>query len=279
MKNLKYTIGALLVGLSSSFMVSCDDDETTTPSTVAFFSDAYDAPEEGGSVTLGFQLDKPAVEDVTVTLSTSGSATAGEDFTLEESSVVVPAGETNGSFTINVINDLADDDNETIDVGISAAGLSTSGSYLVTIKDDDCPFTYVGAFGGDDVHINGRGLNIQYGADVTIAAGGASGHTLEGLNVEFMEDFWGEEVIEQVAVEITIDGAGNITIPEQHIFTTLYNGTEYPYDIVGTGKINTCDGTISIDYDVIQDGFAVGAWAHTNSYMTDLIFHAELTPL
>jgi hypothetical protein len=94
-----------------------------------------------------------------------------------------------------------------------------------------------------------------------------------------MENFWGETVINQVPVTMTIDGAGNITIPDQYIFTTLYDGAEYEYHIYGTGVLNTCDGNITLNYEMDQDGFKVATYVHSpGNWMTDLLFKAVLAP-
>lgn len=260
-----------------TFCVSCDDDDESGPSSIGFFSSGYDATESDGKLTLGFQLDKPTSSDLTVTLATSGTATEGEDYTLTESSITIAAGETNGSFEVNLIKDIVFEDDETIIVSIaSAGGLPVAGTYTINVADDDCDFEWIGNLVGVDVNIDLKS-KYQGVGDVTIALDGDT-YTVSGLNEDWMFNWWGEEVIESVPVVMTVDQGGAITIEEQYIMTTLYNGNEYPYSIVGSGQVNTCDGTVVINYEMIQDGFEVGAWAHANGYMTDLIFKAVLSP-
>jgi hypothetical protein len=274
MKKFNHLIGFLLLACLSLVVVSCDDDETAKPSTVSFYATSFAASESGGPITLGFQLDEPAVEDVSVTLTFTGTATQGEDYTVPETSLVIPKGETNGSFAIDITKDIVFEGDETISVAMASSGLTASEPYVVTITDDDCDFSWVGNFGGVDGDFDGIGY--QGTAAVTIVADGAGGYTIEGLNEDFILNVWGEEVQTRVPVTFTVDSEGTITIPDQYIFTTLYNGTLYDYNISGTGAIRSCDGTIVIDYEMNQDGFLVGEWLNANGYMTDEMFKAEL---
>lgn len=270
-------IFALLLFAATVF-VSCEDESSSSPSKISFFGEEFTAKETDGLITLGFQLDNPATKDITVSLSvTGGTATEGVDFEMPETSRTIRAGETNGSFAIELINDVADEEDETIEITISAEGLSTEvAKYTVTATDDDCPFEWLGDLGGTDANLDKAGFTGE--ADVTITNDGGTLKIL-GLNRDFISAFWGEEIIDEVAVTFTMDGGGNITIEDQYIFTTLYNGVEYPYHIYGTGVLNTCDGNITIDYELDQEGFKVGAYCHSpGNWMTDDIFKAVLVP-
>jgi hypothetical protein len=101
-------------------------------------------------------------------------------------------------------------------------------------------------------------------------------YTIDGLNQDFMANFWGETITTSTPVVFTVDEDGMITIEDQFIFTTDFEGNPYDYHVYGTGKINVC-GTIIIDYEMDQDGFLVGDWLNTNGYMTDELFKATLT--
>lgn len=277
MKNINNYFFAIALLAISITITSCSEDEVGAKS-IKFASTEFSTSESDGAVTLGFQLDNPATADVTVELNVSGTATSGQDFDLEEDAIVIHKGETNGSFTLDVKKDILFEGDETIEVKfVSITGITApTDSYVVTIEDDDCEFDWIGELGGTDVDLDKE--ETTYDADVTIAQV-EGGYTIDGLNVGFMEGWWGETVISSNPVSFTVDSDGNITIPLQHIFTTLYKGTEYPYDIEGTGRLNTCDGSISLDYEMIQDGFEVGAYCHTTgNWMTSLIFQAVLVP-
>jgi hypothetical protein len=272
MKRL-FSIKTFAVALAAvSVLVSCEED-SDSPSKLS--GSEFTAAETAGTLTLGFQLDNPVSKDTEVTFDvTGGTATEGEDFELVESSGTLVAGETNGKFSINLLNDLEDEEAETVIVTITSGGIS--GEYTLTITDDDCPFEWIGALGGTDANLDkGDFLGV---ADVVISEDGGT-YTIEGLNTDFIANFWGETIIDQVPVTFTVDGGGNITIPDQYIFTTLYDGDEYPYHIYGTGVVNTCDGNVTIDYELDQEGFLVGNYVHnTGKWMTDPIFKAVLVP-
>lgn len=104
--------------------------------------------------------------------------------------------------------------------------------------------------------------------------------TIVGLNFGWMEDFWGEEVIDSTFVNVNVNWcAETVTIPEQDYITTLYNGSEYPYTIEGSGTFDTsgANPTLIIDYEVFQDGFSPSQWAFDNGYESAAKFKATLT--
>lgn len=131
-----------------------------------------------------------------------------------------------------------------------------------------------GDYIGVDSNIDGE--EFKGTADVNIELDGEV-YKISGLNTDFMETFWGEAIQTSVPVTFTVDEEGNITIEDQYIFTTLYDGDLYEYHISGTGKVSVC-GDITIDYELSQDGFLVGEWLHDNGYMTDSMFKATLSP-
>ena len=95
--------------------------------------------EGGGRVTITVALTSPAGPGgVTVTLTTGGTATSGDDYTLSSRTVNIAAGATAGTAIIRVIDDSVDDDYETIIVNAAAGGSSLSAVPLtLTITDDD----------------------------------------------------------------------------------------------------------------------------------------------
>jgi hypothetical protein len=217
--------------------------------------------------------------------------TYGEDYTVEGGSsstgtVSIAPGKTGteavGHIVINGVQDFDTEENVTLNVKLTSAdgnvqvGYPYKNSYTFTIADDDCPFDFVGPLDGVDGNLDGGGF--EGAADATIAFDGTT-YTIDGLNSDFILNFWGEEVQTSVPVIMQIAPGGAITIDDQYIFTTLYDGDLYDYHISGTGQVNYCDGTITLDYEMNQDGFEVGAWLHDNGYMTDPIFKAVLTPV
>ncbi len=119
------------------------------------------------------------------------------------------------------------------------------------------------------------GTDADYASQITSSID-CTGTFLRGINAEWMFDFWGEEILEEANVYYTDDGAGNITIADQYIFTTLYSGSEYDYTITGTGVIDGT-GTLTLQYYLDQDGFDVSGWYFANGFSTTPYFEAVVT--
>ncbi len=60
---------------------------------------------EGDSALITATLNTSTIDDVTIQLTTSGSAEAGTDYTLSEESILIPRGETTASLKVRVLND------------------------------------------------------------------------------------------------------------------------------------------------------------------------------
>lgn len=97
--------------------------------------------ENGGSATVTATLSHAFTGDVTVILAFSGTAANGIDFSPSSSSIVIPAGSTSGSITLNGIDDSLDELDESIVVDIDNVtnGTESGGMQQVTatITDDD----------------------------------------------------------------------------------------------------------------------------------------------
>jgi hypothetical protein len=267
------------LALGALFIAGCDDDEgTPKPSTATFYSSALTHSEgTAGTVTLGVSLDNPAVVDTEIALTASGTATAGEDYSIP-ASIIIPKGEMTGTIPVTINRDIFFEGDETISITMSAAGLSTeSAPYVVTIQEDDCDFNFFNNLTGVDVHLDGAEGGDWMGAGAITIANTGGVFTIDGLNQDFIENWWAEEIQASAPVTFTIDGDGNITIPEQYIFTTLYDGDLYEYVVVGTGRIDTCEGTVTLDYDVATGGSFVGSLLSGLNYMTTDTFHSVFT--
>jgi hypothetical protein len=98
---------------------------------------------------------------------------------------------------------------------------------------------------------------------VVNVVGTAGSLTITGLGNGWMEDYWGEEIQNTVYVNMKVSDDGLfITIPLQSYFTTIWDGDPYDYDIEGSGSINGCSGAVTINYDMIQEGFSTGGWSN-----------------
>ena len=78
--------------------------------------------ENGGVATIKASLldesgeEYTAGDDITVTLSTSGDATSGSDYSLSNTTITISAGSTDETFTLNAIDDSEYEGNETATV-------------------------------------------------------------------------------------------------------------------------------------------------------------------
>ena len=91
--------------------------------------------EGGGSVTVTATLDNVGASAVSVTLTASGSATSGSDYTLP-SVFTIPAGHTSATGTVQITDDDLDEDNETVVLSASGTGLTVT-PVTLTITDND----------------------------------------------------------------------------------------------------------------------------------------------
>ncbi|WPF87095.1 FG-GAP-like repeat-containing protein [Cyanobacterium aponinum AL20118] len=103
---------------------------------------ANGTPVEGGnSGTFTITLDESAIASTTVTYNVSGTATNNVDYTIS-GNTTIPAGASSATITINPINDLNYDPNETVTITLTGNGInngyvvdSTRGSATLTISD------------------------------------------------------------------------------------------------------------------------------------------------
>ncbi|WP_461532813.1 lamin tail domain-containing protein [Sinomicrobium sp.] len=96
--------------------------------------------EDEGASVITASLNMATDKDVTINLNFSGSATLDEDYTVENTSLVIPAGETSITTTITAIQDADEEGNETIEItasDVQNAELNTSSPLILTIEDDD----------------------------------------------------------------------------------------------------------------------------------------------
>ena len=98
--------------------------------------------EEDGSASLAVTLAAPAASDLTVRFETmNGSAGPGSDYVARSGSLTLPAGATEGTITIDIIDDDVAEPQERFSVRLTSAEGATivDGSGAVTITDSDTP--------------------------------------------------------------------------------------------------------------------------------------------
>jgi hypothetical protein len=111
----------------------------TTP-TVTLSTGATSIGENGGSTTVTATLSAVYLAPVTVTLSTSGTATSGTDYSLSATTITVPAGSLSASVTLTGTDDAVYEGSETVILDISGVTNGTeSGTQqrTVTLTDNE----------------------------------------------------------------------------------------------------------------------------------------------
>jgi hypothetical protein len=129
---------ATLGGTTVQTVTILDDDAAP----VAGFTAAAQSVSEGaGTATVTVQLSAVSGLDVTVPFTVSGTAIGGgTDHNLANGTIAVIAGNTAGSVTFNVTQDLLDEPDETVVVTLGTPANATLGGttvQTVTILDDD----------------------------------------------------------------------------------------------------------------------------------------------
>ncbi len=153
---------------------------------------------------------------------------------------------------------------------------SAPDSLKVTLKKF-CPLQngandLVGDWGGVDAY--------YYASTVHTTAIDDESVYIDSLGIPFIEDWWGEPVVEKGTLKMMVDNEGFVTIPRQYAFTTVWEGDNYRYEIKGEGQWENCDATpvLHLIYDIYYEGgYGIGAeygvaYMEGNPYLT-----AELT--
>ncbi|MDA3892366.1 MAG: hypothetical protein PF517_11945 [Salinivirgaceae bacterium] len=97
--------------------------------------------------------------------------------------------------------------------------------------------------------------------------------TIDSLNVEWMENIWGEIFQSITPVEMIVYANGDVLIPYQDYGVTWYDANEdtemtddelFPYSIYGTGTYT--NGELYLYYELDQAGFLVADYMFANDY-------------
>jgi hypothetical protein len=292
----KYFAAALMIFLASA----CEKEFEPESSVQSFepYSPALAAEtpavnaneKDGETYTFHFTLDDRQITDVVMTIEAGSQSTAklGEDFDILTEEVEFAAFEGQDGFDVEVVvyPDYEPEDDETIYLTFATetpSGVDKSEVLVINLADANLPLCeydfndIAGARTGIDISLDGQD---PYASEVVIS-GTTDAFTITGLGVGWMTDFWGEVItnMEDVDMEVVAvnDYLTEITIPEQAYMNTTYNGTpQDQYLISGTGILDKCNKTITIEYTLINNDEDWGAWTHDNGYMTDETFTAVL---
>lgn len=146
---------------SEQFRVVISGNEVTKSDGVATITDDDPPPRvgvsdaapaaEGATATFAIALSAVSGRAVSVAYATAdGSATAGQDYTARSGTVTIAAGATTASVGVPLVDDAADEPDETFTLGLSAPSAATLGDATgtATIADNDDPPAAAGSSSG-----------------------------------------------------------------------------------------------------------------------------------
>lgn len=138
------TGGASLGTQTTTTFTILDDDTPTQPGTLQFGSPTFSATENSGTATIRLTRTGGSDGPVSVAINvTGGTATNATDYTIPASGVIFSSGQTETTFTFNLVNDTAMEGSETILLSLAnatgGATLGTQTTATLTIIDDDSP--------------------------------------------------------------------------------------------------------------------------------------------
>ncbi len=223
------------------------NDNDNTP-TIDFNTTSSSGAESVASKAITVDLSGPSGEIVTIDYAVTGTATgSGTDYTLVNGTLSIAAGTTTGTITIaNIVNDTADEPDETVIVTLSSPSNATLGSdsvHTYTIADDDglpsvdfgnssssgaedistvALTVYLSAASSNNITVNyavtgtatGSGTDYTLADDtLTISAGATSG-TITIADIVDDESVEGNET-----VIITLSGPNNAVLGSDSVHT------------------------------------------------------------
>ncbi len=138
------TDGSYALGAQTTHTVTITDDVAPT---VQWAAAAQNVPESVGQVTAVVQISMASAVDVTVDYTVGGTATNPDDHNAVNGQVVIPANSMSANVQFNVVDDTAQEPDETVVLtitGVSGGGASPGAQtvHTVTIEDNDGPLTF-----------------------------------------------------------------------------------------------------------------------------------------
>ncbi|MFC7525540.1 Calx-beta domain-containing protein, partial [Parapedobacter sp. GCM10030251] len=230
------------------------DDENSAASNLLSVTSTADGEEPGtnGSFSISLPAGITASEPITVSYTVAGSAGSGTDYTALSGSVIIPAGQNSVSVEVEVIDDLAIELNETVELTLTGGSSTsftfapdgTNGTATVTIKDDD-------------------NIPANLVLSVTKTADGAEPDIAGAFLVSLPA---GVIALEDVTVDYTLSG-------------TAANGTDYtlPGTIVIPGGANNVTVPVSVTDDQVIENTESVILTLTGGSSTSFTFTASTT--
>jgi len=268
---------------------------------VGFESEASSNLEAVSPAEIAVVLTSAQAEQISVDYAvTGGTATSGQDFTLEAGTLVFNPGETAKTISIDIVNDGEDEDDETIELNLSNVSggeveLGTA-EHTYTIRDprvgvgfsrassvasEDIPLANVQVCLSDSttmpvtVDYAVTGGTATPGDDYTLSAGTLTftpgGDSCQNIGVTVFDDGI-EEGSETVVIELSDSSNAKWTTPSEHTLTIQDPGmgeaTEAVDLKIDIGACNDKDRTCSPGdtyYQIIKEGWT--DWTEWGEWM------------
>lgn len=263
------------------FFISCDEEETVAD-TLNYPSDRYVVFDGSGSTA----TEVSGMVTITALYGSTNSTTDKSfGFTYESAEAVegvhyeivdsrtsfdFAAGMHTNSIDINIFDNIDVDGDKNITFTLTEGGFpgeaAINSTYTLVIQDDDCPFTLaeLGAASWEGSDNSG-----SEGPNATQIATTFNGTDLvfEGIAYGWLTNtgYWDEVVVtSNASVVASVDTFGNITIANQFLCTTTWNGDIQPdYYIEATGAYAACSETMVINWDLYQGGAVLRSYTET----------------
>ena len=244
--------------------VNVSDNDVTE---VSFAAATSSAAEGSGTRTVRVNLSPVPATALTLNYTVSGTATSGTDYTSIGTSVSVPSGSSFINISVPILNDSADEVDETVIITLGPGSHYTINSaanvHTLTITDNDVPAVFFGAAassigeGGGTKYVTVRispapatGFTVGYtvggtatsGSDYTAPSGSlsvAAGQITVTIPVAVTDDSVTSEGSETVILTLSSNGSG-YELGSRTVHTLSINDN----DGTPTASFNTSSATI-----------------------------------
>ncbi|MGF1759504.1 tandem-95 repeat protein [Photobacterium sagamiensis] len=253
---------------------------------------AFNATSSNGSETLGsadLQVDLSAASGLTVTVDYTVTGTAtGADYTLADGTLTMTAGDVNDNITIaSIVNDLLDENNETVILTLSNptnATLGTNTVHTYTINDNDAPLTIIITSSSPD-NVNGA-FTVAFTlsesssdfaiSDVAVSGGTLSNFTGSGSSYSATVTPSAEGAVTvDVAADSISDAAGNLNTAATQLSRTYDATLPRPVITSSANAITNTDFVADIDFGEAVTGFALDKISVVNASLSKLAHQGE----
>jgi hypothetical protein len=197
-------------------------------------------------------VSNPQDVQVTVSFAEGQSAVYGQDWEFVGGSgnsvtATIPKDTFQGSFKIKILNDFSVEEAESLILKVTdnSGGFTTDsyprpGTFKVSIADDDCEYVE-GNFITEASSVEKYSGGTTYPAD---GSGYATNFTKIGENLLEIDNFWDSGMVVGLQIE-----PATFTVK---VVDNTWSQFGYTWTISGTGTVNTCSNTMSVQYHLVS---------------------------